>query len=248
MKAFKLALIFFTRIPISTESFDIELLAKHFYLVVLVGYIFGILGLFISLLFSFLPPILLATLIIFLVEYLNGFQHLDGLLDVGDALMACKSKEEKIKILKDTRLGTGAFIYGFFYLAFSIFSLSYILKINIFYILIVEVLSRLSLLTTAVFGAPMKESSAKLFIKKSDIKHLTLGLILTFPLLFLANGRIVAILILSSIIIGIFVSYLGKKEFGGINGDVLGFSNQVGRAFLYLLLTFIYSFKLTNLL
>ncbi|BBD72779.1 adenosylcobinamide-GDP ribazoletransferase [Sulfodiicoccus acidiphilus] len=40
-------------------------------------------------------------------EGLRGFHHLDGLLDIGDALMV-KDKEKRLRALKDFQLGTGA--------------------------------------------------------------------------------------------------------------------------------------------
>ncbi|WP_456472116.1 adenosylcobinamide-GDP ribazoletransferase [Methanocaldococcus sp.] len=245
MRELKMLISFFTIIPINVDNFDLEKLANKFYLIVIIGYISGFLGYLFYFIFSFLSIYLLSTLILFFLEYFNRFQHFDGLLDVGDALMACKSREEKIKILKDSKIGVGAIALSSFYFFITIFSLSYILKIQPLYILVVEVLSRLSLLSTAVFGTPFKEGMAKYFVKKANEKHLTLGLILALPTIFILNNhRIVALLIIISVLLGFFIAKLAKKEFGGVNGDVLGFSNEISRMLLYLAIVIIYSMNL----
>ncbi len=47
---------------------------------------------------------------------LTGFLHLDGLLDLADALLGARPREERLRILKDPHLGAFAFGVGGVYL------------------------------------------------------------------------------------------------------------------------------------
>jgi len=57
------------------------------------------------------------------VELLRGFNHLDGLLDLGDALMIKGDRERKIKALKDVEIGSGGIGLLLVYLSIQIVAL-----------------------------------------------------------------------------------------------------------------------------
>ncbi|ENN96492.1 cobalamin 5'-phosphate synthase [Methanocaldococcus villosus KIN24-T80] len=243
IRAFKLMLSFFTRFPINVEDFNFDTIAEHFYLVVIIGYIYGAISYFLS--FLPLPPLLLSCIILFTIEFINGFHHFDGLLDFGEGLMVIADRKTKLKIMKDPYVGTFGLSFGVFYIITTVVSIYYILKINPLYLLAVEVLSKLSLLSCASFGNPLKEGTGKYFVKRADEKFLALALILSLPLLLIfdSTGRkAVSLAIIISVLLGLFMAKLAKGQFGGVNGDVLGATNEVSRvinliAILFFLLT-----------
>jgi adenosylcobinamide-GDP ribazoletransferase len=55
--------------------------------------------------------------------------HLDGLLDTADALTGQSSVDRRLEILKDSRIGSYAFFFGFFALAASVAALAAILRL-----------------------------------------------------------------------------------------------------------------------
>ncbi len=58
-----------------------------------------------TLLWSRTPPLLGAVGLSLTVPLLTGFMHLDGFMDVSDALLSGREREEKLRILKDPHAG-----------------------------------------------------------------------------------------------------------------------------------------------
>ncbi|HII60042.1 TPA: adenosylcobinamide-GDP ribazoletransferase [Methanocaldococcus jannaschii] len=248
-KEFKALLSFFTRIPIYVEDFDFENIANYFYLIILIGYVFGIFSLILGYIFSFLlPNFLSAVLILFFIEYLNGFHHIDGLIDFGDGWMAVGDKRKKLMAMKDRYIGCGGVVFAIFFNLMAVISLSYILDINILYLLVGEVCAKLGMLSCSTFGNPLIEGTGRYFVKKADEKFLTIGIILSLPLLLIFSGierKIVIIAIITTIITGLCMAKIAKRHFGGVNGDVLGASNEITR--VVVLLSIIASIKVFSI-
>lgn len=58
----------------------------------------------------FMPPLLRAVAIALTLPLLTGFLHLDGFMDVSDALLSRRPREDKLRILKDPHTGAFAVI------------------------------------------------------------------------------------------------------------------------------------------
>ncbi|WP_423791918.1 adenosylcobinamide-GDP ribazoletransferase [Methanocaldococcus indicus] len=233
MRIIKLFFSFFTRIPINVENFSLEDIGKNFHLVIFIGYFFGVIGyIFVKLLCIY--PLLSSTITIFIIEYLNSFQHFDGLLDFGDAWM---SFNNKLDALKDKYIGVGGFAFGFFITLISIISYSYFITNSlIYYIFIIEVLNKLSMISCATFGNPQPSGSGRYIVKNCSLKNLMYGLILVLPLI-LINKEVI-FLIICSVIVGYILSRYANKNLSGVNGDILGASNEINRAVISFLIIF----------
>lgn len=130
----------------------------------------------------------------------------------------------------------------------AVISLSYILDINILYLLVGEVCAKLGMLSCSTFGNPLIEGTGRYFVKKADEKFLTIGIILSLPLLLIFSGierKIVIIAIITTIITGLCMAKIAKRHFGGVNGDVLGASNEITR--VVVLLSIIASIKVFSI-
>jgi len=55
-----------------------------------------------------MPPLVAASISVFALEVLEGFNHADGLMDSADAWMARGSKERKLEVMKDKYTGAAA--------------------------------------------------------------------------------------------------------------------------------------------
>ncbi|WP_022798711.1 adenosylcobinamide-GDP ribazoletransferase [Thermus islandicus] len=112
MRAFRLALALLTLLPLAPkEEGDYRKSVPFF---PLVGYLLGLPLALLALLP--LPAGLLAALKVAFLLGLTGFLHLDGLLDLADALLGARPREERLRILKDPHLGGFAFGVGGVYL------------------------------------------------------------------------------------------------------------------------------------
>lgn len=122
---------------------------------VLVGFFALIIGLFLNIL-NF-PIFVISVIIYSFLIWFNGFHHLDGLIDIGDALMVHGTPEKKISVMRDSMIGTGGialfFIVGILTIAFlnSILLIGFISSI-----LICEMSAKVGLVSCAISSKPRK--------------------------------------------------------------------------------------------
>ena len=135
IKLIKIGLGFLSSIPFGISMEDIYILMNNLYIYPIIGTIIGILiGLGCILFYSLFPPYLSTTITICWIYYITLFNHLDGIADFGDGIIAHGNVDKKRKILKDTTLGIGAVAFVSFYLLLIYTSLlSLYLFSNIFF-------------------------------------------------------------------------------------------------------------------
>jgi adenosylcobinamide-GDP ribazoletransferase len=175
-----------------------------------------------------------------------GLQHTDGLVDVGNALGVRKgSLKEKIDIAHVwTVTRTGAFLA----IIVSFFTLLLIFIANTDCILpafiVAEVSAKLAMVTTAWQGTSPpqnledKRGKGRSFIEFMNKNYglyavsLAISLAISVPLF----GIMGIVSVGSGILVGAFMIVLGKRVFGGVNGDVFGATNEIARMFALLVL------------
>ena len=245
---------FFTMIPINIEKKHMDDMNRCFWLVPVVGLFYGIFAALIFILCNeYLTTFIAAALTLFLVGMMNRFLHLDGTIDIGDGLTVAGQKEDHVRALKDTLVGAGGVATGLMVvlLTFSEYvsmgSVSFL-----FFGLSAEILARNSQVTAAAFGIAgngMAGDSVRFTNKRS----LVFSLILTAILLaisylvsaFIAkdvlNGVVedaylIGIIVgfVASVLWGLMMSRIANRNFGMVNGDVLGATNETSRTVVLL--------------
>ncbi|OOM74651.1 cobalamin synthase [Clostridium puniceum] len=236
LKSFIMALSMFTIIPTPYIEWDDEV-AKNmmkFYPIIgaIVGIIWGIMYYLINILN--VSMVLKSTIIMVVPFIVTGMLHLDGFMDVCDAILSRRDREEKLRILKDSTIGAFAVIslLILFFLQFS--SIYSIIEKNIpFYILIlIPILSRSSVAYFLLSRTTIKQSILGTYFKKgtniNDIMIMIISLIGMSIISFILLNYHGFVLVLS-VVLGItWAVEKCKKEFGGISGDVAGFALVVG--------------------
>jgi adenosylcobinamide-GDP ribazoletransferase len=174
-----------------------------------------------------------------------GLQHTDGLVDVGNALGIRGSLKEKMDIAHVwTVTRTGAFLA----IIVSFFTLLLIFIANTNGILqafiVAEVSAKLAMVTTAWQGTSPPQSledkrgKGRSFIEYMNKNHglyavsLAISLAISIPLF----GIMGVVSVVAGILVGAFMIVLGKRVFGGVNGDVFGATNEIARMFALLVL------------
>ncbi|BCP67452.1 adenosylcobinamide-GDP ribazoletransferase [Thermus thermophilus] len=114
LRDLRLALALLTVLPLAPKGVGEEDFKRSVAFFPLAGYLLGLPLALLALLP--LPPGLSAALGVALLLGLTGFLHLDGLLDLADALLGARPREERLRILKDPHLGAFAFGVGGVYL------------------------------------------------------------------------------------------------------------------------------------
>lgn len=236
---------FSTILPIKIYP-DIETIAKATWFWPIISGFVGLIGGIIAYILSILlvPPLISATIIYSFFIIFNGFHHLDGLIDFGDALMAHGSHEKKLAIMRDSKIGTGGISLFFIVGIISVASLNSIftwpVAIIFYSIIIAEISGKLGLVTCCISSKTNGIGMGSYFINSVTLRKylLILTIVLAIGILFMGFTGVFGVL--GGVLGGALTAYLGKKNIGIGTGDVLGASNEIGR--LFSLLAIVISF------
>jgi adenosylcobinamide-GDP ribazoletransferase len=252
--ALKAAFSMFTIVPIDVEGEDVMHLSKRFWMVVFVGAFLGLVaGLVMYLLTDPIGPFTGFVSAVIVVFSFNRFLHLDGLSDFGDGMLAMGDKERKIVIMKDSHVGAGGLGYAIIFTLLSVaaltslpFYVQYLLFLAPF---VAEVCCKCTMVSCAALGES-REGLGGIFVKNTNGQSamiaallalvLSLGVMALFKPEDLDYLEVIVIAItavLASIIVGAWMAKVAMKNFGCVNGDVLGAANEVARPIILLAIT-----------
>lgn len=254
---------FLSTIPVGLTMEGLDEFFKRTYLHILVGAVLGLLmGAFSFLAMMVLPQQISAILIVVFVYYLTGLNHIDGLADFGDGLTAHGSVEKKIRALKDVALGIGGVgfctmgILAFYSAIVSLQSEALIFADNsiktaatvlLSSMLIAEVSAMQCMLTIAAFGKSIHEGLGSILVQNTTIPKYLVGLLGSVVICSLAlvpfglwYGGLVALI--AAIVSAFIILNISNRHFGGMNGDVIGTSNEVGRTIALIIIVLVLSY------
>lgn len=240
---------FFTMIPINIEKKHMDDMNRCFWLVPIVGLFYGIIAVTVfGLVYKFISFWMAAAVTIFVIGFMNRFLHLDGTIDVGDGLTVAGTREDHVRALKDTLIGAGGMVTGVLVI---LLTFSEYMSITIVPFLMIgfaaEVLARNAQVAAAAFGTPgngMAGDSVRYTNKMSLLKSSILTTVILgggFNLMAWIGkellggtiyyayhiGYVVAFFV--SILWGFLMAKVAEKNFGMVNGDVLGATNETSR-------------------
>lgn len=231
MRAVMALLQFATILPLG-KPVDFERFARHSYLYPIAGYLIG--GISALAIFWITNPVIAASVAITLVLLLSGCNHFDGLLDFGDGLMAHGNREKRVRALLDRQVGAGGVALGVAVTLLLFAGLTASASVAIA-ILIGEVSAKFSMAFLTAAGTPFSEGIHSYLHAFSRPHFPLIALLLCLPLLLLpvsmAKLAVAALFMIASPVTLLFGS---KRLFGGVNGDVVGASNEITRALVVL--------------
>ncbi len=220
------AIQFLTRIPVPFSRKPQEATArKALMLFPLVGWVLGAVLLCLYLLIQAAgacSALITAVLIVIAETVLTGAFHLDGLADTFDAFLSSNtSREQKLDIMKDSRIGVMGASALVLCLIFKIVLLERLLSINMsLAVCIYPVIGRWTQVAFYVFSPYIREEGlGRIFSQTADQKTLIAGTLWLLPCFVLLP--ILFPLILVVIFFYGYRTYV-HKQINGITGDVLG--------------------------
>jgi adenosylcobinamide-GDP ribazoletransferase len=231
MKSIISLLQFTTILPLGKHQ-DFESFARRSYLYPVAGYVIGMI---VALpVFFITDRIIAAAVAIALLVIVTGAHHLDGLLDFGDGLMAHGDREKRIRALTDRNIGAGGVAAGIVVTLLVFAGLQSVPSIPIA-IIFGEVCSKFSMAFLTTYGTPFREGIHNYLHQFSRATFPFAAAILCLPLILLplAPVKIVAVFILM-VLCPTILLFISKQLFGGVNGDVVGASNEITRACIIL--------------
>lgn len=200
------------------------------------GLILGLLLALIDRALQYVFPLSIVSLmdLVFLAVF-TGAIHLDGLADTADGLFSHRSREETLRIMKDSRVGTMGLLALIFILGTKWAGISSIHEYRALYLILVPAYARGSF-TIAIhfldYVRPEGGTAGKFFASDRSVASLGwLSAPVAFSLWLGVRG-----IILNGLFIGIvvLVTLYYKKRLGGITGDMLGALGEVTEAGLFL--------------
>src|SRR5919112_5074518 len=239
----KALLSFFTVLPVRGAT--LEEAAGEIHLLPLIGLITGLPGAVLLLAAHFVPPGVSATLALGAVLLAAGLHHADGVLDVGDAIMAHGSPDRRRDVLEDTRVGIGGLGALFLVYAPTVGALAVLCAISparaALALLAGEVAARSAMLLMLALGEPADPRSSSVpFVRALSGPHRTPAVVVALlaPLPFLLpTSALAPLAILAAPLVALGALRISAAKFGGIGGDVVGATGEVSRAALLVLLS-----------
>jgi adenosylcobinamide-GDP ribazoletransferase len=228
---------FLTIIP-STSS-DLQTVAKHMYLFPVIGIAIGLLlgaaGWGLSL---FLEPLIVGLLVTAGLVLITGIHHTDGLSDFADGLMVKGSKEKKLEVMRDPKIGSAGIVSIVFYVAAAVIALSFMRGFEIFYaILIGEVIAKFCMVLSASIGPSAWAGSNSAFIESMrDRKKLAIAGIIAIAVIAVFQNNAGFVALAAAIIVTLIIVGVSRRSFGGVSGDIMGAINELTRVSSFLVL------------
>ena len=227
-------LTFSTILPINVFT-SIEYMTKLTwawpFLHLLIGILAAICG-YVSLEILHLNSFFTAVIVYGFLMIITGYNHLDGVMDMADGVMVHGEPERKIKVMKDSSVGSGGVATLFLVASLTIAGIYNILDYNfIAGIIICEMTAKTSLITTALLSKPLTPGIGSYFIKETNIPNYFASTVIVGLIAYLLGGIAGIVGVVGAIVSGIIIATIAKRNFVLANGDVLGMSNEVGRLF-----------------
>lgn len=172
------------------------------------------------------PSVLAALLLCAYPIAVTGAIHLDGFMDVVDAVRSCAAPERRREILKDPHVGSFAVI-GCVFAVLALFSVFSLGTGDIRLLLLIPVVSRCGSALSVTLLPPMSTSqyAGQSLVKTRAIAH-ALMLCAALAAGYLLCGLSALALVIEAVIYALAV-WRGVHALGGMNGDVAGYALTV---------------------
>ena len=236
MKPLISLLQFTTILPLGKPQ-DLESFARHSYIYPCAGYIIG--GIIAFPVFFIADRIIASALAIAALLLITGVHHFDGLLDLGDGLMAHGDKERRIRALTDRQVGAGGVAFG---IAVTLLLFAGLIASSsiIVAVLIGEVCAKFSMAFLTAYGTPFREGIHSYLHTFSKPSYPFIAALFCIPLVFLPVSPVqITGAFLTMVLCPALLLSISKRLFGGINGDIVGASNELTRACVIIVIALI---------
>jgi adenosylcobinamide-GDP ribazoletransferase len=242
LRSLVLALSLFSRLPLPTLSFEKTTMRYVLAALPSVGLVLALLlyGWFELGVFLSLSPLLLAAGLTLIPVALTGGIHLDGFCDTVDALSSRAPMERKQEILKDPHVGAfavigiAAYILLYFALCAELtLSPAVVLSLGAaavlsraaggFASLVFPSARKTGLLSTLADAADKKDTRGRF----SCVLSCVLWFVLASLVLGIFDWRCALAIVAVALLVLLYVRLMSKRQFGGMSGDLAGFTIQL---------------------
>lgn len=227
---FLIATQFLTRLPIPARlqtDWSMEDLRDSVHMFPLVGVLVGLLGslVYAVAVFCNLPPVLAAILTVVAQVLMTGALHEDGLADVCDGFGGGHTREQKLEIMRDSRIGTYGTIGLILSLVLRITAIAHLATPEAVAagLIAAAVLSRAAMPVAMLLLPQARAEGLAASAGRPQLVRVWLGVGIGVVVMFLCWPNIGAAvsLVACVVIAGLFLN-ISRQQVSGITGDVLG--------------------------
>lgn len=233
LRSFLICVSMYSIIPVPNIAWQEKDMKYIFYMLVFLGILLGLgeYGIYVTAEHFQISSVLYAALSTALIVLFTGGIHFDGYADTIDAIFCHGNQEKRQQVLKDSNSGAFAIIYTitYFMIMFAAFENMY-KSVEIFMLIYTFTLSRIFVLYIIAYTKSATEKGllytfSKVENKKALLIYAYLVTIFSFILLYFLAGLTSSLMILLIlVIISIILNKYFIKVFGGLSGDLAGFS------------------------
>ena len=177
-------------------------------------------------------PVLRGTFGAVIPLLITGGIHMDGFMDVSDALASWQTKERRLEILKDSHVGAFAVLHSVMYLLVMAGLLSEAAVEEAWVLGACFVCSRaMSAWTSVCFKSARQEGMLRSFTKTAGRRAVTVcaaGYMLLCLAVWIIEGGLLALLPAgAAALCMLYYRRMAYRQFGGVTGDLAGWLLQV---------------------
>ena len=236
---------FSTRIPVN-RMVTIEEMASSVILWPYVGLLIGLFGALLAYMFHILfglNTMLTAGIVYAFSIWFTGFNHTDGVMDMGDGLMVHGDAEKRLNVMRDSSVGTGGIATFFIVASLTLLALSSIpTSLFIQSIFIMEFGAKFSMITSMVIGKDDTRGIGRLIKSGINSKILLILVIINSLIGYLILGIPGVCAILASVCTGLYLAHMADNKFGCVTGDIMGASSEIARVVSLIVLLIVLNF------
>ena len=208
-----------------------------------VGLLLALLSWLAVLLFSrLIPQLALAALLVVTLVMLTGGLHLDGLMDTCDGLFGGRTRERKLEIMRDSRVGSFGVLGALciLLLKFALLASIPVSSLPLALLLILPISRWSMVLALSAFPPARPTGLGAAYHHTITTRRLLItGLIAL--LIALIAGRLIGLLAwITSSIVALLIGAWITKKIGGLTGDSCGAINEIVEVMTLLMLVMLH--------
>ena len=228
MHGFLIGLQFLTQLPIWTKRSTPNHIANSYYFYPVIGFLIGAGAVLVRRILMIVFPLSfsIAIVLAFLI-WISGGLHEDGLADVADAMGGGWTRDDRLRIMKDSRIGAfGASILILALLAkYAALTSMNAARLDAS-IVTAQILGRWAFLPMGYFNRYAHEGLGSEFMKGLSAKAVAVATILSIAgVIVLCRIQGILALAMAAVIIALTSIYF-RRRIGGVTGDCFGATFQ----------------------
>ncbi len=184
------------------------------------------------------PQLVLAALLVAVLVILTGSLHLDGLMDTCDGLFGGRTRERKLEIMRDSRVGSFGVLAGIclLLLKFALFASISANSLPLALLLALPSARWAMVVALYVFPAARPTGLGATFRQAATTKRLLLAGLISLGIVLVAGHLPGLIIWLAVTLISLLLGLCITRSIGGLTGDTYGAIEEVAEVVALLLL------------